>query len=114
MSFKEIKTGDLDRLITIQVATTSNDEFNAPIKTWSQYIKPWAKVTEVSDREKVHSEEVGSSITTRFVIRHSTQSKVVDTVHRILYDGRIYDIVGVKDIQRNYFIEITAAARSER
>lgn len=105
--------GKLDRRITIQRATTITDDFNEPVESWPDFTHVWASKTDVRDGEKWAAQEVGATITTRFVIRWSSKAGEITPKDRILSDARTYDIHGIKEIGRRRYLEITAAARAE-
>lgn len=108
-----LAAGDLDRRITIERAQSVRNEFNEPEEQWHALATVWASKRDVSDRERVASQEVGAEVTTRFQIRWSTQVRDVDAKDRITFDGRTYSIVATKELGRREGIEITAAARAD-
>jgi SPP1 family predicted phage head-tail adaptor len=109
-----IKAGELDRRITIERAAATQDPGSGhDIQSWATLATVWAKVTPVSDRERVASAQVSAEITDRFLIRWSPQVSGVSPKDRIVYGGRTYNISGVKEIDRRVGIEITAAARPD-
>jgi SPP1 family predicted phage head-tail adaptor len=109
-----LQAGDLDRRITIERFTETRDPFNNPVKSWAPLATVWASRADVSDSERLAAQEIGAEITTRFRIRWSRALSDVDPKDRVRFDGRLYDIVGVKEIARREGLEITTAARSER
>ncbi|WP_396190311.1 head-tail adaptor protein [Flavobacterium sp.] len=46
-------------------------------------------------------------------MRYSTTAATIDPRDRLTFEGRDYDINGVKDVGRRQYIEITATARAE-
>lgn len=109
-----MQAGKLDRRITLQRATTAQDETGQEVQTWSDLATVWASRRDVSDAERVAAAEVAASITTRFQIRWGTSwADLNPREHRVALDGRIYDISGVKEIGRREGLEITAAARRD-
>ena len=105
-----MEAGKLDRRITIERATTVTDAFGAEIATWSPVATVWAAYQPVSDGERLRAAEVGASLTARFTIRWGHDVTVED---RIVFDGRTFEVVGVKEIGRREGQEISAAARAE-
>lgn len=101
----------MDRRIAIQRATAVRNEFGEDILTWATLAEVWAAVEPVSDGERWRAAEVAAHVTTRFRIRWGWDVTVQD---RVLYDGREYDIVGVKEIGRREGQELTASARGEQ
>ena len=108
-----LRAGDLDRRITIERYTETRDPFNNPVKIWQELAIVWAAKTDVSDSERLAAQEVGAEISTRFRIRWSLQVRDIDPKDRVRFEGRLYDIVGVKEIGRREGLEITAVARPE-
>lgn len=106
--------GDLDRRIVLQRSTKSKDSFGQPIETFYTLATVWAEFTPVSDSEKERANEVHSELMGRFVIRWSSGIADLGTKDRVTFDGRSFDIRGVKEIGRHVGFEITAATRGER
>lgn len=104
--------GELNRRIEIERATTAHDGL-AQVQTWSSLATVWAKVTPVSDAERWRSGSVGASVTHRFLIRYSSQVAGLNPKDRLQYDGRTYDISGVKEVGRREGLEITASAQAD-
>ncbi len=108
-----LRAGDLDRRITIERSTETRDGLNNPVKTWLPIATVWASKSDVSDSERVASQEVGAEIGTRFRIRRSRQVADINPKDRVIFEGRRYDISAVKEIGRREGLEISAVARSE-
>lgn len=105
-----MKAGELDRRIIIRRATTSSDEFNQPVETWADLAQVWAKATPVMDGERTQAGQTLATRQYRFSIRYSSTVAGIDPRDRIMFDGREYDINGVKEIGRREGLEITATA----
>lgn len=102
----------LDRRIRIERATMGRDTMNNLVATgWSTLTTVWASKEDVRDAERVAAQEVGAEITTRFRIRWSTRVADVNPKDRLVFAGRIYQIVAVKEIGRRDGLEISATAR---
>ena len=108
-----LRAGDLDRRIAIERFTEMRDPFNNPVKSWHELVTVWAAKTDVSDGERLAAQEVGAEISTRFRIRWSPQVSDIDPKDRVRFEGRIYDIAGVKETGRREGLEISAVARPE-
>lgn len=109
-----MQAGNLDRRITIERLSVGRDALNNQTESWSPLVSGWpASKMEIRDSERVAAAERGAEVTTRFQIRHSSEVEDVDAKDRIVFDGRTYDIVAVKEIGRREGIEITAAARAD-
>lgn len=105
-----MEAGKLDRRISIERAVITTDPLGGDSYVWSELAEVWAEVLPISDGERWRAAEVAANVTTRFRIRWGANVTVED---RIAYDGRTYEIVGVKEIGRREGQEITAAARAE-
>ena len=103
----------LDRLISIERLTEGAlNAFNEPSETWAELCKEWASKKDVSDAEKINAGQTFSTRIARFVVRSNTNTRTVTTDDRIVYGGT-WGVVGVKEIDRNRFIEITAQMRRD-
>lgn len=106
--------GRLDRRVSLlRASTLSTNDFNEAVTTWRVLASVAANVVPVSDGERIRAGETLSSMMSRFTIRYSSTVADLDPRDRISYDGRQYDIRGVKEVGRREFLEITAAARAE-
>jgi SPP1 family predicted phage head-tail adaptor len=108
-----MRAGDLDRRITIQRATPTRDQFNNEILTWFDLVTVWASARPASVRERLAHMEVGSEIDSVFEFRWSPLTASVDSKDRIVFDGKIYDIVAPAEIDRRVGIRVKAVARTE-
>lgn len=106
-----MKAGPLDRRITIERYTETRDAFNNPVQTWATLTTVWAAVEHIRDSERWAAQEVGATATMRFQIRYSSTVADVSPLDRVVYEGRAYDIAGVKEIGRREGLELTASAR---
>ena len=105
--------GRLDARIAIRRATVTADAFNEPAETWATLATVAAQAVPVMDGERWQAGQTIAQQSYRFTIRWSLGVADVNPRDRIVYDGRTYDIGGVKDIGRNAWREITATARAE-
>jgi SPP1 family predicted phage head-tail adaptor len=108
-----MKAGKLDRRITFMRASMARNSFNEEVASWTPLATVWAAADPVSDGERLRAGETLASIKYRFTVRHSTVTATVDPRDRITYDGRTFDVNGVKPIGRREGYEITATARAE-
>lgn len=104
----------LDRKITLQRATrTQSSSSGETIETWGTLATVWASRRDVSDAERVAAAQVAATISTRFQIRWGSTWASLNPKDRLVSDGRVYDIVGVKEIGRRDGLEISALARAD-
>lgn len=102
--------GKLDRRITVERATTTTNAFGEEIPTWAPLGTVWASVEWVKDGERLRAAEVAASVEVRFQIRWGLGVTVED---RVIYDGHVLEVSGVKELGRRVGQEISASARAE-
>ena len=107
--------GKRDRRIKIERRTSTLDSFGGEIVTWVEVGTGWwASSQPVKDSEAFRNSEATATITHRFQILWSAQAWAeIDPRGRITFDGRLYDIVAVKEIGTREGIELSATARAE-
>jgi SPP1 family predicted phage head-tail adaptor len=109
-----MSAGKLDRIIQIRRPTLVDDGF-AQVETYQvlgQRIP--AHFMDVSDNERLRASQVQAMLTSRFQVRYSGFTKAITQKDQIVFELRIYDIVGIKEMQgRRRMLELTAAARSD-
>ena len=108
-----MEAGKLDRRIRLERIVATRDELNSPVEQWLELATVWASKLDVRDSERFASAGVGAEIGTRFQIRHSKAVADLNPKDRLVFDGRAYDIVGVKEIGRREGLEISALARAD-
>lgn len=111
---KHMRPGNLDRLLTIERKTVTEDPFGGEVEDWQplmQHIS--ASVEEIPDGEVWRAGQVQATVTNRFQIRWSPAAATITPLDRVIYQGRTYDINRVKELQRRRGVEITAASRGE-
>ena len=110
-----LPAGRFDRRITLQRFTANTDAGSGEqVKVWTDIATRWASKRDVSDSERVASAEVSAEISTRFVIRWETALRDLNPKDLLVFEGRTYEIVAVKEIDRRVGIEISAIARADQ
>lgn len=109
-----MKAQHLDRLISIQRAALGRDAANEVTEAWGLFIERFASKEDVKDSEKFGSGEVRAEITNRFVVRYDPETATIDTQDQLTHEGRVHEIIGVKEVGRAQWVEITTSRRSER
>lgn len=106
--------GKLDRIIQIRRPTLVDDGF-AQVESYlilGQRI--FAHFSDVSDTERLRASQVQSMLTSRFQVRFSEFTRAITPKDQIVFERRIYDIIGIKEMSgRRRMLEITAAARND-
>ncbi len=102
-----------DRKISIERLTEgATNAFNEPVEAWAQICEEWAKKTDLSDAENATAGQDYSVLRSRFVVRSNANTRTVNTEDRLVYEGN-WNVLGVKELNRNRDIEITAERRSD-
>lgn len=86
-----------------QVETFSNHGATVP-----------AQKKDISDAERFRAGEVQAHITTRFQVRWSAFTAGLTPKDRLSTEGRVYDVFGIKELDRRRTLEISAAARADK
>ena len=107
-----MKASDLDRRVTFQRPETTDDGFSK-VDVWLDLVATRAKVTPVSDGERWRAGEVGASVTHRFQVRWLNALADLNPKDRLIYEGRVFNISGVKEMGRRDGLEVTASARAD-
>ena len=109
------QAGRLSRRIVIQRSIDLPNAYNELELGWGQLTEVWAQRMDVSDRERLSAGQVNAALTSRFRIRSSSITRGVTALDRIIHDGGIWEITGVKETLegRKRFLEITASRQSD-
>lgn len=105
-----MRSGRLDRLITIQVKTSTEDSFGEMIETWATLAEVWAELKYLRGSEWFAAQQEGASVDVIFRIRYRDD---VTPLNVIVYDSRTYDISAVLELGRREGLELYASARAE-
>lgn len=101
-----MRAGELRHLVTIQQAAISQGTDGAAVETWSTFATVYASVEPLVGKEMFASKQVQSQTTHRIRIRHLAG---VTSSHRVLFDGRVFNITEVLNLQeRNAEMQILA------
>jgi SPP1 family predicted phage head-tail adaptor len=108
-----MKAGRLDRRITIQKQSVSQSDSGQEVIAWVDLAIVWAELLPVRGGERYAAQQlVGKAITT-FSFRWSTTVREITVKHRVVYDGREFDIVDVREPKRREEIQIDCVVPSE-
>lgn len=106
-----MRSGELDRLITIEQATESTDAYGAPTLTWdppANSWQVWAQVKPIRGQEYFAAQQVNARVDTTFRIRYRSD---ITTKMRISYGGEYYDIQSIIELGRREGLELMAIVR---
>jgi SPP1 family predicted phage head-tail adaptor len=107
--------GKLDRIVTFQRAVVSYNAFNEQIETWELLVKVSGGKRDASSSEGFRAQEVGAQLTTRFMVRRVPALADLNPRDRVIFDGKIYNITGVREPAdtRNAWLELDAVVRDD-
>lgn len=108
-----MRAGALDRRVTLRRATVTVNGYGEEIPTWDDLATVWASKDDVRDAERVQAAAVGAIVTTRFQIRWSATTAGLTNKDQLICEGRLYQVVALKEISRREGIEITATAQAD-
>jgi len=101
----------LDRRVQFLRCTLSDGAFGQD-EAWAAHGVPVpAERRDISDGERWRAGEVQAHVSTRFRVRSSGFARGVTPKDRLICEGRTFEIVGIKELDRLRTLEITAAAR---
>lgn len=108
-----MRAGRLDRRITLERNTPTQNSSGEEIEAWSVLATVWAETRPMRGAETFNAQQFLGKTPMTFRIRWSTRVKVLNVEDRIVFDGRQYNILDIREIGRREGLEIDAYARSE-
>lgn len=103
--------GQLDRRIRFLRGQKVDDGF-ANIDQWQDHGTPvWASRRDVSDAEKAGEGTVYAEVSARFRVRSSSFTRGILPTDRLVESGQVFEIIGIKQLGRRDFLEITGVAK---
>jgi SPP1 family predicted phage head-tail adaptor len=93
-----MKIGDLKRRMELQAPTDSMDDLGQPVRTWSTYATIWAQISPISVAEGLFGSQLKGLETHSILIRWRDDVRIN---HRMLYEGRIFLISSVRNLDEN-------------
>ena len=98
----------MDRFITIEDPTVTQDDFGGEVTTWATFAQVWAQRVDMRAKERFNSEQIQAIETTTWRIRYLDG---VQPDMRIVYFGKVYEITGLAELGRAAGLEIVTEAR---
>lgn len=99
--------GLLDRRVAFQTLSETKNDYNEPVQSWSTTFTCWASVMPLKNIEQFSAGGLRPEKMSVFRIRY--RPSVVETM-RLSYDSKYYRIVGIAEIRRREFLDVTAEA----
>lgn len=101
-----MRAGQLDRRITIETPTGTQDTFGEFTETWATFATEWAQYEPLKGREQLDAMQVNADLQARFRIRYRSD---ITTKMRIVNDDSLtYGIEAITQIGRREGLEILA------
>jgi SPP1 family predicted phage head-tail adaptor len=112
-----MKIGAMVHDVLIQQLTDGVDSSGAPQETWSTLTQAWMARPQATGDERFTADQETASSTTTWVMRYvaSMDADLVDVQksRRLLYQGRAYDIVDAKNMDRQAGIVLRTLSHSK-
>lgn len=107
-------SGTLDRRITIQRNTPTQNAIGEPIDSWADLVTVWAAFKPSGARESYSSEsqQLDAIATVRFLLRWRADVTIT-AKDRVSWDGETYNIHGVQQIGRHDGLELICSAKAD-
>lgn len=103
-----MRAGNLDRTIAIEAfEITGQDEAGQPIGEWTLLATVRAQIVQTSTEEYFRASGEGATSTIVFRVRYLSR---VTNQHRIVFEGRNFDLEEVKELGRRRGLELRAKA----
>ncbi len=105
-----MRAGGLDRRVTIQRFTETQDPYGEPILTWSDLATVFAEVRQQGGREYLAAATLIDETRVVFYIRWYPGLTPLD---RVIYGGRLHNIKEVREIGRRDGVELHTISGDE-
>ena len=102
-----MRIGKLDRKITIQFRSISQNDYGEAVAAFSSSASVWAMLeSKPRGKENVRDGLETSQQNVNFLIRYSTDVSDVTAGDRVLYNSQYYDIESVQEVGRNLSLRL--------
>jgi SPP1 family predicted phage head-tail adaptor len=93
-----LAAGRLNKLVTIQRNTPTQDGEGGPVDSWAMHKTVWASVEPLLGQERLLAQQVTATLSHKFRWR-TVDAPAVTPRDRISWDGRYFDIHQVLDVR---------------
>jgi SPP1 family predicted phage head-tail adaptor len=113
-----MEPGERDRAVVIQQVTDSIGSAGSPVETWTTLdAQVWMRKLDASQAERFRAAQLSAPFDTQWEMgyRDDMDPELVDVtkVRRLVYQGRVYDIVSASQIGRREGIELLTLAKGK-
>ena len=105
-----LRAGLLDRRVRLERRVEETDDSGQSRARWLPLAEVWARVEPLGGREDFGQEQWVATGDVRFTIRWRDD---VTPLHRVVHDGREYDVVSVAEDGRCEALLVVGRARTE-
>ena len=103
-----MRAGRLDRRVQLSTRSVVRGPTGEAVEQWSPPRERWAEVTLLGASERRQSEQMLATRTATFRLRW--ERDLVGAQSRLVYDGYVWDVRGVKELGRREGLELMAEA----
>lgn len=108
-----MRAGRLDRRVTLQRRTVTRGSTGQEVETWADERRIWMSKRDVKASERFTGDQLVAEVDTIFTARALAVSDVSPETHRLVYDDRIFELKGLREIGRRGWQELFALRRGE-
>lgn len=105
-----MRSGRLDRRLTIQAVTETRGSAGDVVETWADVATVWAEKMDEKGREYFAAAQVTAERPTRFTIRWRSG---LTAKHRVVCEGVTYDVQAIDEIGRRKGLWLYCLARGQ-
>ena len=87
-----MQAGKLDKRVTIQQRSTTQDAYGQPVETWADVATVWAGIEDISGREYFAAQSTQNAVQTKITIRNGLS---ILPAMRVVQGSDIYQIEAV-------------------
>ena len=108
--------GARNRLVTVQQLTESIGASGRPVETWTSLAKVWMERMDMTGAERFRADQLSARYDTRWRMPYRSdmdpETVNVPKKRRLLYQGRIYDIVTAMPIGLHDTVELLTISKA--
>ncbi len=104
--------GALDRRVTIERFTETEDPGGRPVQAWAPLTTRWASVSFGRGEERRQAAQESASAPATFRMRWDSVTKTITPADRLSFLDATWDITSAVPFGRNAFVDVTAVRAS--
>lgn len=108
-----MRAGRRDRLIEIQASYVVRDDAGEQIVVWATTASEWAEKVENHGAERFAAQQLAGAAVRSFRFLWNDATKTITVLDRIMYEGRPFDILDVREIGYHEGIEVDCKTAGE-